>query len=169
MNRNTTSGAMRPVVTLRVDPRAETVYLRFWFVADLLGACVIVAFWSTALFWAIRFTGLVPSPRHDFVAASIGVGVVLFAGIGALVLRLLARRVYGMAEVLFALVVAWHTLSGGIASGGLETLLALASAVYLVVRGLDNWLQGVEARSRERRHKPPNQTPAPDGCAAGEA
>lgn len=146
MEQDKKSDQSRQIVHLTLDPRVQAFYVRFWFIADLLSACVVVGFWAAILFWAARFTGLLHPPKPNIVQTIVGVGVVLLVGIIAFALRLWLRRIYGMAEVLFALVVAWNVLNASNQLSTFQALIALVSAVYLVVRGLDNWLQGVEAR-----------------------
>ena len=88
-----------------------------------------------------------------FVAPSnlynvIGVGAILIAGIAAFSLRLWLRRFYGITEVAFALVVAWQ-IAGKLAQLSIiESSIALGASVYLIVRGLDNWLKGVEMQAK---------------------
>lgn len=146
MEQDKSSGPNRQVIQLTMDPRARAFYVRFWFIVDLLMACIIAAFWAIVLFWAARYIGLLGPLKPNLVQTVIGVSAVLLAGIAACALRLWLRRIYGMAEVLFALVVAWNALCSTNPLSTFEALIALVSAVYLVVRGLDNWLQGVEAR-----------------------
>lgn len=146
MEQDKKSDPSRQVIQLTLNPRAQKFYVRFWFIVDLLTACVVVAFWATVLFWAARYTGLLRPLKPNLVQTVAGVGAVLLAGIAAFALRLWLRRIYGMAEVLFALVVAWNALSASNQLSTFQALIVLVSAVYLVVRGLDNWLQGVKAR-----------------------
>jgi len=85
--------------------------VRFWFIADFLITIVIVAFWAALLFWVTRSIGVIHPLEPNFVQTALGVGGILLAGIVAFALRLWLRRIYGMAEVLVALVVAWGALS----------------------------------------------------------
>ncbi|MBI4911274.1 MAG: hypothetical protein HY823_00915 [Acidobacteria bacterium] len=135
------------VLQFAVNPRAQAFYLRFWFIADLLMAIAVVTFWVTILVWVGRFFGVLRPLEPNLIRTCLGVGGVLLAGIAAYVLRLWLRRAYGIAEVIFALVVAWGIMSGNNQFSRFDILIGFATTVYLIVRGLDNWYQGVEDRA----------------------
>jgi hypothetical protein len=150
MEQDKNSDPRRQIIHIKMDPRAQAANVRFWFIVDLLIAFMVAAFWATILFWAARYTGLLRPLKPSLFQTIVGVSAVLLVGIAAFSLRLWLRRAYGIAEVLFALVVAWNALSSRNQLSTFQALIALASAVYLVVRGLDNWLQGVETRHGTR-------------------
>lgn len=132
----------RHVIKLALSERGQAFYNRFWFVADLLTAVVVVLFWSVILYGGFRYFGIVHQIESTVMWRLSGVVSILVVGILAFAIRLWARRVYGIAEVLFALVVTWTTLKSTDHLNSFQFVIAMVSAVYLVVRGLDNWLQG---------------------------
>jgi hypothetical protein len=126
----------------------DTFNVRFWFIADFLIGCTIASFWAAILFWLPSVLGLSSPAAPGTMLHALTAGLVLLGGALAFAVRLWLRRVYGMVEVVFALIVTWKTVSDIADLSTLESSLALGAAMYLVVRGLDNWMQGVEARGR---------------------
>jgi hypothetical protein len=87
-----------------------------------------------------------PDQTYNFLKASIsqfwlnvvGVAFVALVGMGLYYFRSKNRRWYGRFEVLFALAYGWYAVSKVVTVGVVE-VLAIIAAIYLVVRGLDNY------------------------------
>jgi hypothetical protein len=127
----------------------DSFNVRFWFIADFLMFLAIASFWALVLGWLPGAVGVLRPVDPTTIHRVLGTGGVVLGGLLAFALRLWLRRVYGMAEVAFAVVVAWKTVGDVAQLSALQSSIVLAAAVYLVVRGLDNWLHGVEARTKE--------------------
>jgi hypothetical protein len=86
----------------------------------------------------------------------------IFTAISLFLLRLRFRGLYGAIEVLFGLYVLWNASGNGRGefssefSSGFDTfrlsvvLIQTFGAIYILIRGLDNLLQGLPAETRER-------------------
>ncbi|MBK3666156.1 hypothetical protein JJE66_33665 [Bradyrhizobium diazoefficiens] len=86
----------------------------------------------------------------------------IFVALSLFLLRLRFRVVYGAIEVVFGLYVLWDAAGkgrGSFSSGfssGFDTfqisvvLIQTFGAIYILIRGLDNLLQGLPANTRER-------------------
>src|ERR1700691_5436148 len=86
----------------------------------------------------------------------------IFASVSLFLLRLRFRLLYGMIEVGFGLYVLWNAADkgrGGFSAGfssGFDTiqisvvLIQTFGAVYVLIRGLDNLLQGVPTERRAK-------------------
>jgi TRAP-type uncharacterized transport system fused permease subunit len=74
----------------------------------------------------------------------IGILVVFVCGYGLYFLRQKRRAVYGLVEIIFAIISTWFAINSIEDKPDITTWLALAGAIYLTVRGLDNFLLGKE-------------------------
>ena len=97
------------------------VFALFWSKFDS-----VQQYWWARLFMTLLFTGLAFILYH---------------------IRSMFRGLYGIGEVVIGVVICWISLRDVQASRMVITL-ALASAVYVMVRGMDNWAQG-RAENRE--------------------
>jgi hypothetical protein len=91
-----------------------------------------------------------------FFATSLATAIALFA------VRQINRLVYGGIEIAFATLVLWNAAgrSRGITADAgadlaqvhyLEILLQTGTAIYVFIRGLENFKQGLEQRGERRR------------------
>lgn len=86
----------------------------------------------------------------ESVAIGVGIAIVFLLGRMFFSFRARARRLYGAVEIAIALAATLDAFRGlqALARAGQSItdarslLITLAGAVYLVVRGLDNWSQG---------------------------
>jgi hypothetical protein len=74
-----------------------------------------------------------------------GVIVILIVGILLYVLRQRQRIWYGVLEISFASAYGWYAINKVETTGYVE-LLSIIAAVYLVVRGVDNFMEGRKER-----------------------
>ena len=78
-------------------------------------------------------------------------GTLLIALLGGLLFwfRTLRQTWYGVVEIAFALAYGWYAINKVTTVGYVETLSVIAS-IYLIVRGIDNYLTGIEEFEEER-------------------
>lgn len=86
---------------------------------------------------------------HQKWAALLGCAVLLVVGWVLFLVRLRWRFQYGLVEITFALASGWKWFSA-VQQNGTTDLLAGLAVVYLVVRGLDNCYQAMQARAEEQ-------------------
>ena len=65
-------------------------------------------------------------------------------------LLLTNQRLYGLAEIGFALAVAWSSMMRAQSTSEAASWLATLAAAYLVVRGLSNYEEGFEKHFRKK-------------------
>jgi hypothetical protein len=82
-----------------------------------------------------------PQIWHTTFGRSTAVGALLIVAAALYLLRRTARLVYGIAEAVIGVAACWLTLDSA-EHGGAATALKLAAAVYLIVRGIDNAVEG---------------------------
>jgi hypothetical protein len=82
------------------------------------------------------------------------IGVILIGALGALLylFRKKKRTWYGIVEVSFALAYGWNAINKVTKVGYVETISVVAS-IYLVVRGVDNYIKGREAAAATRSER----------------
>lgn len=116
---------------------------------------VVLLIWLIAVplnftFWLYgNLEGVVAWLNESTTHKVVGFGVFTLFGVLAFTLRLHGRSTYGQLEV----VAAFLTLNYAVEhpkDGKLGTFCAMLAAVYLLVRGLDNWREGVKAAAEER-------------------
>lgn len=132
-------------VSMTVLARRERgVYLKKWFLLRILLFLLIVSGVATLLNLATSYVGQVFSQRTITTKLQIvGSMTVLLIGTCAYVVRLQRQFWYGALEVAAAVLVAINTM--GTAKPNQETLAqdtALIGAAYIVVRGLNNMVEG---------------------------
>lgn len=110
----------------------------------LLIGFFIVGLWLAVADWA-DMDSMPPSMTAPLPRSVALVGVF---GLGGLVygLRVGNLHVYAALEIVFAGVMAWRGL-GTLAESEFESWTALITAVYLTVRGLDNWAKSKQAKA----------------------
>jgi hypothetical protein len=74
--------------------------------------------------------------------ALLGTITVFVVGLGLFMLKSRYQRVYGLAEVAFALAVSWSIMKNSQEIGNAGTLFTVIATAYLVVRGLSNYAEG---------------------------
>ncbi len=129
------------LVQVPVDQHGRLHFEDAVFVIALIIAAPLV--WTVGQAWLLGVLAEVPEP----VVIALGIGGVLALGRGFYTFRSQARKLYGLLEVVVGLVAAMDGIRGlrtlGVAgltfADGRTSLLTIAGAVYLVVRGLDNW------------------------------
>ncbi len=101
-------------------------------------AGIIFVIWK--LPWVFNFIASVVEVRllRDLIWTSI----VLLLGLTLYYVRENMRLVYGIVEILVGIVSTWLAVNNIEDKPDITTWLALAGAIYLVVRGLDNWTIG---------------------------
>lgn len=141
-----TSGTARP-------PRKAGGPIRVAWVIAVLALIQLAAVFEVR--FVVHLLGLASreklgaAQRILLVAGIFGIGYFLFQ------MRYACKATYGVMETLFALAFAHETSSAWQSNGG-ANLLALGSAVYLVVRGLSNVKDGVEERAKDLKADPKN-------------
>lgn len=78
----------------------------------------------------------------------IGILGIFVVGVGLYWFRENHRMYYGALEITFALAYGWFAINKVTAIGYVESISIIAS-VYLVVRGLDNYILGKEMRAKQ--------------------
>ncbi|HEY6803733.1 MAG TPA: hypothetical protein VI306_09155 [Pyrinomonadaceae bacterium] len=87
---------------------------------------------------------------HVWWQALIGTLTVLLIGVGLYFFKKYYQRLYGLAEIGFALAVAWSSIMRARSTSDAASWLATLAAAYLVVRGLSNYEEGFEKHFREK-------------------
>lgn len=113
---------------------------------------IIIKIYLVALVFSILFNGAVK--LYNLVLPFVGtlwfnlLGIILVFcfGVGLYVFREIRRTYYGIVEVGFALASGWYGLNKINLLGGYE-LLTVCAAVYLVVRGVDNIVEGIKKQN----------------------
>lgn len=123
---------------------------QFWFIVDLIIGVLFVVFWVGVLGWLVGKSGLFSPTSYPPIKQFFGVGIVLVVSAIAFGVRLWSQWLFGIAEAAFATAVAWRTIGASGELNGVETIFGLTAAIYLVVRGLDNWYHGLAKRSEKR-------------------
>jgi hypothetical protein len=103
----------------------DSFNLRFWFIADFLMFFAIASFWPMVLGWLPGAVGVLRPVDPSTIHRVLGAGCVVLGGVLAFALRLWLRRVYGIAEVAFAVVVAWKTVGDAVQLSALQSSIPL--------------------------------------------
>ena len=125
-----------------------------WLAEELFDAfqlCVVFAFLAVirlaAEFFKFRLWPSLQEVIDHRWFALVGTASVFIAGLGLYFLRKHCQRLYGLAEVGFALTASWSIMKNAEAIGSVGSWLAVLATAYLVVRGLTNY---AEARKTNR-------------------
>ncbi|QSQ24882.1 hypothetical protein JY651_08065 [Pyxidicoccus parkwayensis] len=76
--------------------------------------------------------------------------LLMTTGVAFYILRHFERRVYGLIELVVGWVAAYNSVSQLDRPAEVNTWLPVAASVYLVVRGIDNLMHGIEASRKKR-------------------
>jgi hypothetical protein len=126
--------------------KLETHELRDTLIGPLISGGIAVL---TAYAFEFFITALWPKLRSVLVIwrlSLIGTIVVLLIGLGLFLFKKHYQKIYGLAEIGFALAVGWTSITRAQSSSGVGSWTAVLAAAYLVVRGLSNYDEG---RKRE--------------------
>jgi len=77
-----------------------------------------------------------------YVFRRIGIFYVLLIGVGLYLFKKHYQRVFGVSEVLFALVISWIYIARAQILQDAASWIAVIAAAYLIVRGLTNYEDG---------------------------
>lgn len=133
------------LIDRRVARMSSSKFWHYWyfmlfasFILLFIAAILVMLFWPLvfALLWD-QFYVIQP---HWWARLLLTV-VLTFVGFGFYKIRENYRDFYGLAEVVMGIVGLWVVLSNTQASR-MTLTIALAGAVYFIVRGLDNFVDG---------------------------
>ena len=116
------------------------VYIAIWVVFLQVAKRGVLAIWP-------RVSGFL----HVWWVTLIGTALLLFIGIGLFFFKKLSQRLYGLAEVGFALAVGWASVVRARSTSDAASWLAVLASAYLIVRGLSNYQEGKEERRTRLR------------------
>lgn len=88
-----------------------------------------------------RVYGFFVSFLSEFWANLIGLLIVISIGMGLYFIREKQRIFYGWLEIVFALISGWYGVSK-MATAGFAEAISVVAAIYLMVRGIDNIMEG---------------------------
>ena len=113
------------------------------------GAVYVGVFWGVLQLLKLAVLAVWPKVSgflHIWWLTLIGTTLILMIGFGLFFFKKRNQRLYGLAEIGFALAVGWASIRGVRSTSEIASWLAVLAAAYLIVRGLDNYEEG---RKRE--------------------
>jgi hypothetical protein len=137
----------------------ETLWSGRWinFAWAVLGTCVFAVTVYVAAWVLIRVVWpIVRTPEALSSLTLIGTGFIFMTGAGLHLFKTYYQRLYGLAEIGFALAVAWASIMRVQSAGDATSWLATVAGAYLIGRGLGNYAEGKKQDiERQRRIRDP--------------
>ncbi|MFY2558391.1 hypothetical protein ACN469_12235 [Corallococcus terminator] len=114
---------------------------------------ITLAFIAVSLMWNLGVISKAVAfiTSGSTVARVIGVIGIFSIGSAFYWLRVNWRRLYAATEISIAILTAWVTLKDHVIMVDTSKQLTLAGAIYLIVRALDNFMQGQEAATTKQK------------------
>ena len=126
--------------------RIVVVLISFVLFALLLIAVSFLFVWPFAL---VRFWSYITSAAHSpWKRILITVGLTVL-GVSLYLARSFARSLYGVAEMLAGVAFCWAGLVPPVSSGRWGPAGSIVGGIYIIVRGMDNLLLGIEERKKD--------------------
>jgi hypothetical protein len=125
--------------------RLSLFILYGFLIAGLVGAIIILA-WPVLILWFSPTLSNIISTYWGRILGLVILGLLSFA---LYLVRENLRKLYGIAEIVVGLVACWAGF-GKLMSETLGGTIALAGGVYIMVRGIDNYVQGAKTEGALR-------------------